>query len=285
MYFLGHSSTSKGYVCLDPISNNLCTARHVLFNETKFPFPNLVSSSQLSISPSSHSLWFSNLLYFHSLNQPSLLGPLPSSHPMSSHSTLPNSPPSIPYSPPTTQSLPNVLVPISNSSNPITQSTSPSTPLPGQNSSAQPLPVVPVNQHPMQTRSKSGISKPKFCYKATRLFLTEPLNYKIASSYPNWCKAMDAEFDAQQKQKTWELVPLPPNVNLVGCKWVYKLKLPSDGSIAHYRAKLVAKGFHQQPSIDYTETFSLVIKPATVKLVLAIAVSFNWVTRQLDVSI
>ena len=116
--------------------------------------------------------------------------------------------PSIPDSPPTTPSLPIVLVPISNSSNPITQSTSPSTPLPGQNSSAQPLPVIPVNQHPMQTRSKSGISKPKFCYKATQLFLTEPPNYKIASSYPNWCKAMDAEFDALQKQKTWVLVPL-----------------------------------------------------------------------------
>lgn len=156
MYFWGHSSTSKGYLCLDPISNNLYASRHVLFNETKFPFPNLVSSSQLSTSPSSHSLWFSNLLYIHSLSQPSLLGPLPSSHPMSNHSTLPNYPP-------TTQSLPIVLVPISNSSNPITQSTSPSTPLPGQNSSAQPLPVVPVNQHPMQTRFKSVISNPKFC--------------------------------------------------------------------------------------------------------------------------
>ena len=95
---------------------------------------------------------------------------------------------------------------------------------------------------------------------------------------------MDAEFDALQKQKTWVLVPLPPNVNLVGCKWVYKLKLPSDGSIAHYTARLAAKGFHQQPSIDYTETFSLVIKPATVKLVLAIVVSFNWPIRHLDVS-
>jgi len=80
------------------------------------------------------------------------------------------------------------------------------------------------------------------------------------------------------------LVPAPPNVNLVGRKWVFKLKLNSDGSISRYKARLVAKGFHQQAGIDYHETFSLVIKPATVRLVLAIAVSCNWSLRQLDVS-
>ena len=137
----------------------------------------------------------------------------------------------------------------------------------------------------MQTRSKSGISKPKLCYKATLDYnFTEPPTYKIASSYPNWCKAMDAEFDAMQKQQTWVLVPSSSHFNLVGCKWVYKLKLHSDGSIARYKARLVAKGFHQQPGIDFTETFSPVIKPTTVRLVLGIAVSLNWSIRQLDVS-
>ena len=95
---------------------------------------------------------------------------------------------------------------------------------------------------------------------------------------------MDVEFDALQKQHTWVLVPPPPNVNLVGSKWVFKLKLHNDGSIACFKARLVAKSFHQQQSIDCTKTFSLVIKHATVRLVLAIAVSFNWPMRQLDVS-
>ena len=56
---------------------------------------------------------------------------------------------------------------------------------------------------------------------------------------------MDEEFSTLQRQKTWSLVPAVPGINLVGCKWVYKLKLHSDGTIAHYKAKLVAKGFHQ----------------------------------------
>ena len=71
---------------------------------------------------------------------------------------------------------------------------------------------------------------------------------------------------------------------MVGCKWVYKLKLHSDGTNASYKASLVVKGFHQQAGIDYTETFSPVVKLATVRLVLSIVVSFNWSLRQLDVS-
>ena len=72
--FLGYSTTSKGYLYFDPSSKIVYTSRYVLFNYTKFPYPNLISSSQ------SQSLWFSNLLYFHSLNQPSILGPLPFSN-------------------------------------------------------------------------------------------------------------------------------------------------------------------------------------------------------------
>ena len=90
---------------------------------------------------------------------------------------------------------------------------------------------------------------------------------------------MDAKFSALQKKNTWSLVPLPPGVNLVGCKWVFKLKMNPDGSIVRYKARLVVKDFHQQPTIDYTETFSPVVKLATIKLVLSLAMSFHWPLR------
>ena len=80
------------------------------------------------------------------------------------------------------------------------------------------------------------------------------------------------------------LVPAPPHINLVGCKWFFKLKLNSDGSISRYKARPVAKGFHQQAGADFHETFNPVIKLTTVRLVLAIAVNCKWELRQLDVS-
>ena len=71
---------------------------------------------------------------------------------------------------------------------------------------------------------------------------------------------------------------------MVGCKWVFKLRHNSDRSINRYKARLVAKGFHKQYRVDFEETFSPVIKPHTVKIILLLAVQFNWPLRQMDVS-
>lgn len=68
------------------------------------------------------------------------------------------------------------------------------------------------------------------------------------------------------------LVPSHPDHNVVGCKWVYKLKRNSDGSINRYKARLVAKGFHQQFGVDFDEMFSHVIKPPTVMIILSLVV-------------
>ena len=70
----------------------------------------------------------------------------------------------------------------------------------------------------------------------------------------------------------------------IGCKWVFKVKENPDGSIYKYKAKLVAKGFHQQPSFDFVETFYLVVKPITIRIMLTIALTQVWTVRQLDVN-
>ena len=86
---------------------------------------------------------------------------------------------------------------------------------------------------------------------------------------------MDKEFEALQRQDTWTLVPPSPSQNIVGYKWVFKLKHNSDGSISRYKTRLVAKGVHQQYGVDFEETFSPVIKPPTVRIILSLAVQFN----------
>jgi hypothetical protein len=93
---------------------------------------------------------------------------------------------------------------------------------------------------------------------------------------------MDIEFDALVKNKTWRLVPPMKGRNIVGCKWVYKIKRKQDGSLDRYKARLVAKGFKQRYGIDYDDTFSPVVKMATIHIILSILVSKGWILRQLD---
>ncbi|KAI5347902.1 hypothetical protein L3X38_000789 [Prunus dulcis] len=140
----------------------------------------------------------------------------------------------------------------------------------------------------MQTRSKSRIIRKKALLASvqdsggTDMSLVEPVSYKSAIKVLVWLQAMKEEVNALHTQGTWSLVQLPANKNLVGCKWISKIKRHSDGSIARHKARLVAKGFSQEPGLDYGETFSPVVKPTTVRLVLALAAHFNWPLRQLD---
>jgi hypothetical protein len=56
---------------------------------------------------------------------------------------------------------------------------------------------------------------------------------------------MASEFEALQRQQTWSLIPSSSTQNVIGCRWVYKIKRNTDGSVSRYKARLVAKGFHQ----------------------------------------
>jgi hypothetical protein len=94
---------------------------------------------------------------------------------------------------------------------------------------------------------------------------------------------MDSEYEALMKNWTWHLVPLPKGKNVIGCKWVYKVKKHADGTMDRYKARLVAKGYKQRYGLDYEDTFSPVVKAATIRLILSIAVSQGWFLRQLDV--
>ncbi|KAG8486207.1 hypothetical protein CXB51_019494 [Gossypium anomalum] len=139
-----------------------------------------------------------------------------------------------------------------------------------------------VNTHPMLTRSKCGISK-------TKLFSSvvtekEPISIQEAFQSLQWTAAAQAEYQALLSNHTWDLMPLPVGRRAVGCKWISKVKRNDDGSVARYKGRLVVKGYLQEAGINFHETFSPVVKPTMIRVVLAIAVSLGWSLRQVDVN-
>ena len=136
----------------------------------------------------------------------------------------------------------------------------------------------------MVTRSKPGIHKPKVLKVVTNYTYQEPPSFAVAIKYPQWVTAMDSEFQSLLKQETRSLVPPLADKNIVTCKWVFKLKRNSDGTIAKYKARLVARGYLQEYGLDYEETFSPMVKPTIVRLLLALAITYGWDFKQLDVS-
>jgi histone deacetylase 1/2 len=147
----------------------------------------------------------------------------------------------------------------------------------------------------MLTRSSRGIFQPKKRTDGTVAWFMachthgvtdttiEPTTHHEALRIPHWRDAMELEFNALLRNKTWHLVPPRPGLNVIDSKWVFKIKRHSDGYIERYKARLVAKGFKQRYGLDYEDTFSPVVKPTTIRLLLSLAVTNGWHLRQLDV--
>lgn len=98
----------------------------------------------------------------------------------------------------------------------------------------------------------------------------------MAATKKSWKDAMQEEISALEKNGTWDLVMLPQGKQVVGCKWVFKVKYLADGSVERYKARLVAKGYTQEPGIDYDETFAPVANMRSIRCVLSIAAIKEW---------
>lgn len=134
----------------------------------------------------------------------------------------------------------------------------------------------------MVTRGKAGIFKPK-AYLVEYAEI-EPPTVKEALKCEQWVQAMKDEYNALLVNETWSLVDIPSDKKVIGCKWVFKIKRNSDGSVARYKARLVAQGFHQQADLDYTETFSPVVKPTTIRVLFTLGLANGWCLRQVDIN-
>lgn len=141
------------------------------------------------------------------------------------------------------------------------------------------------NQYPISAYlNYNRLSPAQRQYSLALSIILEPQSFAEASINPEWCQAVDAEYHALVDNNTWTVTPLPAHKSPVACKWVFKVKLNSNGAEERKKARLVAKGFTQQAGIDYEETFSPVAKLATVKTLLAVAAKRHCYLHQLDIN-
>lgn len=254
-------------------------ARHVIFNESVYPFQQCKSAA---LAPARVSLPVA--MPFN----------LQSSTPSSTRDCLVSTPPITFDTPSSTRESPSSTH-VSNTFNllPVTSTAQEIVQDPQNETSIS----APIRTHSMTTRSQNNIHKPKIPTDATSKYplphalttsLTttdqEPTCFTSAVKHAVWRDAMSEEFNALIKNGTWKLVTPTPTMNIVGSKWVFRIKRRADGSIDRYKARLVAKGYHQQPGIDFSETYSPVIKPITIRTVLSMAVTAGWEMKQVDVS-
>ncbi|CAI7906757.1 unnamed protein product [Closterium sp. NIES-54] len=115
----------------------------------------------------------------------------------------------------------------------------------------------------------------------------EPATLKEAlesSDAEEWKKAMESELKSIEENGTWELVELPKVRYAITSKWLFKIKTDADGKIERYKSRLVAKGYQQKEKVEYKELFAPVVKPTTLRTLLAGAAIKGWVVKQLDVT-
>ncbi|KAA3481454.1 Retrovirus-related Pol polyprotein from transposon TNT 1-94 [Gossypium australe] len=270
--FLGYSAQHKGYLCLLP-SGKVIVSKHVVFDETKFLLSEPVSTSYLPVQR----LYVSTfVLIVQTDGSSSTVSSVLHPSPLCSQQATCSLPSPLDTAQPEVGSEREALSsPLFDSNTDFRCENGVASP-----SDNQPPVLLVINNHPMVTRVKASVFKPKAMLVET----VEPSTIEEALLSPERHAAAQAEYDALIRNSTWELVPRPPHRKIIGCKWLFKIKRNPDGTVARRKARLVAKGYSQVPGCDFKETFSPIIKPATIQVILSIAVSKGWLLRQVDVN-
>ncbi len=163
----------------------------------------------------------------------------------------------------------------------------------------EPISTEPVHDVPQPPRRSSRVSHPPDRYlgileeDTEKMFLEgdrdhtqDPKTYDEAIFDINsekWLEAMKSELDSMHSNQVCTLVDPSEGIVPIGCKWIYKRKIGSDGKVETYKAKLVAKGYSQREGIDYQETFSPAAMLKSIRTLLAIAAFHDYEIWQMDV--
>ncbi|GJZ11543.1 retrovirus-related pol polyprotein from transposon TNT 1-94, partial [Tanacetum coccineum] len=142
-----------------------------------------------------------------------------------------------------------------------------------------PLENVIGNLNQRTLRSQAQNQSNFFCFIST----IEPKNVNEALGDESWIVAMQEELNQFVANDVWELVPQPRNMTIIGTKWVFRNKLDENGIVSRNKARLVAQGYNQQEGIDYDETYALVARLESIRILLAYACALDFKLFQMDV--
>lgn len=137
----------------------------------------------------------------------------------------------------------------------------------------------------MLSRLKTEIVKPnpKYALLSSMDKFVELATVKVALEHPDWLQAMKDELVSLEENDTWQLVPKTSDMHVIGTKWVFKIKYKADNTIEMLKARFI-EGYNQQGGVDVSETFSPVVKPATVRIVLSLTTHKKKSVHQFDVN-
>ncbi|CAI7794830.1 unnamed protein product [Closterium sp. NIES-53] len=161
--------------------------------------------------------------------------------------------------------------------------------LPSRTTSAPRIRVTPQQRQglhvPAAEEEGRGKRRNQAPNKLTYEALGKPAKSALAgAALMEWKKAMESELKSIEENGTWELVELPEGRKAITSKWLFKIKSDADGKIERYKSRLVSKGYQQKEKVDYKELFAPVVKPTTLRTLLAGAAIKGWVVKQMDIT-
>jgi hypothetical protein len=122
------------------------------------------------------------------------------------------------------------------------------------------------NSPPRRSERLKQTTRPNYA-EANITLTIEPTSYQEATNGEHsqqWTEAIQKEYDSLLTNGTWSLTALPRGRKAIGNKWVFRIKHNSDGTVERFKAQLVAKGFSQQPGVDFDKTYAPVARMSSI---------------------